>query len=556
MNIIKYIKEWWKEWDIHFYDHKKCDVFETEEKICGKDNLDFDWKKKCNIWKSTKFFDKIAWIKLDNIKKNEIAQQIVDDSFPTRLYWIQLFLSCVIVALWLFMNSIPVIIWAMLISPLLDPIKSLAFAITNGHKRMYFRSIKILLLSIVVAIISSVFVSFIVPFSHITSEIMARVSPTMIDLFVAFFSWAVAFLSLWFKKLQETVAGVAIAVALLPPLSIVWMWIFFLDFSITQGSFLLFLTNLVAILTVWVMVLYMFWFFPTNKIWQKRSFLIFLMVFFFVLLISFPLQKSMSQISYNIQTTNQINETIKSYFKSIDTKIDLDKISFHDLGDDLIRVKSVLNVPNDILITSENKNDLTKLLSLNLQKSIELDLNIVEISSVYISKEPSIEHLIIAKINNIFDESTNWIFLLDYKFLEQEKIILFLNLYSSNDVDKDSVYYKLLSDLKSEFLVDIEIIIQWQINWNHKNNKTQQELELERQFALLFSWSELEYLDIQQLLNGSGNDYMLLDIKFTTYDNSIKIRSRLREWKIVLEQYFDMEVTINSKIQYFSRFEI
>jgi len=56
------------------------------------------------------------------------------------------------------------------------------------------------------------------------------------------------------------------------------------------------------------------------------------------------------------------------------------------------------------------------------------------------------------------------VFLLDYKFLEQEKIILFLNLYSSKDIDKDDIYYTLLSDLRSAFSDDIEIIIQWQIN--------------------------------------------------------------------------------------------
>jgi uncharacterized membrane protein len=84
----------------------------------------------------------------------------------------------------------------MLISPLLDPIKAFAFAITNGHKNMYLRSVKTLFLSVVVAIVSSVFVSLIIPFSDITSEIMLRVSPTMVDLFVALFSGAIAFLSL------------------------------------------------------------------------------------------------------------------------------------------------------------------------------------------------------------------------------------------------------------------------------------------------------------------------------------------------------------------------
>ena len=172
----------------------------------------------------------------------------------------------------------------------------------------------------------------------------------------------------------------------------------------------------------------------------------------------------MLQISDNIKINNQINETIKSYFKSIDTKIDLDKVSFQNLWDDLIRINSVLNVPSDVLITNENKTDLTKILSLNLQKSIELDLNIVEISSVYISKEPTKEQLMMSKVKNIFDSTFKWIVLLDYKFLQQEKILLFLNLYSPKEVDKHDVYDTLLFDLKSEFPDEIELIIQWQIN--------------------------------------------------------------------------------------------
>ena len=172
----------------------------------------------------------------------------------------------------------------------------------------------------------------------------------------------------------------------------------------------------------------------------------------------------MLQISDNIKINNQINETIKSYFKSIDTKIDLDKVSFQNLWDDLIRINSVLNVPSDVLITNENKTDLTKILSLNLQKSIELDLSIVGISSVYISKEPTKEQLMMSKVKNIFDSTFKWIVLLDYKFLQQEKIILFLNLYSPKEVDKHDVYDTLLFDLKSEFPDEIELIIQWQIN--------------------------------------------------------------------------------------------
>jgi hypothetical protein len=61
---------------------------------------------------------------------------------------------------------------------------------------------------------------------------------------------------------------------------------------------------------------------------------------------------------------------------------------------------------------------------------------------------------------------------LDYKFLQQEKIILFLNLYSPEEVDRDDVYDTLLSDLKSEFPDEIELIIQWQINGKRQRMET------------------------------------------------------------------------------------
>jgi hypothetical protein len=108
------------------------------------------------------------------------------------------------------------------------------------------------------------------------------------------------------------------------------------------------------------------------------------MVIFSVLLISFPLQKSMSQIAKNMKITNQINNVSKSYFDSINDKILVDNINIKNILDDLVRVSTVLSVPSNTIITNEHKEDLTKLLSLNIEKSVELDLSIVEVSSVYI----------------------------------------------------------------------------------------------------------------------------------------------------------------------------
>ena len=84
---------------MHFDFEKKEIQFDDNVKECINTDIEIDVKKRCNAGKSTRFFDKIAWLKLNNIRKNEIAQQIINDSSPTKLYWIQLFLSCIIVAL-------------------------------------------------------------------------------------------------------------------------------------------------------------------------------------------------------------------------------------------------------------------------------------------------------------------------------------------------------------------------------------------------------------------------------------------------------------------------
>jgi hypothetical protein len=173
------------------------------------------------------------------------------------------------------------------------------------------------------------------------------------------------------------------------------------------------------------------------------------MVIISVLLITIPLEKSMSKIADNMKITNQINEISISYLASINNKILLDKMSFHNLSDDVLRVSAVLNVPSDILITNENKDELAKLLSMQIQKSVELDLNIVEISSVYISKQETKEDILLSNINDILLNSFEDIFVLNYRVIDKSDIFVFLNLYTHKDINKDSVYDLILSELRN-----------------------------------------------------------------------------------------------------------
>lgn len=171
-------------------------------------------------------------------------------------YWLQILFAAGIATLGLVLNSPAVIIGAMLISPLMGPILSAGLALATGDFVLGLRAITNLALSCVVAIIFAVLLVGLLPFKEMTNEIAARAQPTTLDLVVAFFSGAIGSIATCkqVKGVVTSIPGVAIAVALMPPLCVVGYGIGY-AFSVSgsegmrvaRGGGLLFLTNLVAI---------------------------------------------------------------------------------------------------------------------------------------------------------------------------------------------------------------------------------------------------------------------------------------------------------------------
>jgi uncharacterized hydrophobic protein (TIGR00271 family) len=171
-------------------------------------------------------------------------------------YWFQIFFAAGIATLGLILDSPAVIIGAMLISPLMGPILSSGLALAAGDLVLGIRATLNLLLSCMTAVGFAVLLVWALPFKEVTSEISSRVQPTTLDLLVALFSGAIGAISTCkrAKGMVTSIPGVAIAVALMPPLCVVGFGIgLAASVSISQGlqiaggGALLFLTNLVAI---------------------------------------------------------------------------------------------------------------------------------------------------------------------------------------------------------------------------------------------------------------------------------------------------------------------
>ncbi len=194
------------------------------------------------------------WLKVGAHERPAIYAQVYEtaDLFSVS-YWLEIFFSAGIAALGLVTNSPAVIIGAMLISPLMGPIMATGLALAVGDLYLAIKAIGKLLASVALAVGLSGFMVWLLPFHSITNEVLARTNPNLLDLGIALFSGlagAVAVSRSSSASGVTTLPGVAIAVALMPPLCAIGFGLG--DGANTQimgGAGLLFLTNLVAITT-------------------------------------------------------------------------------------------------------------------------------------------------------------------------------------------------------------------------------------------------------------------------------------------------------------------
>lgn len=177
----------------------------------------------------------------------ETAAAAVDNDLP---YWAILILSGAIATLGLAMNSSAVVIGAMLVAPLLAPIVGLSLALAMGDGRLALQTGAVVLASTLAVILTAALLTELLPFQSITLEISSRIRPTALDLGIAICSGLVGAVVTVARghRLSAAIPGVAIAVALIPPLGVAGFgmaagW----QRDIIGGSLLLFSANLAGI---------------------------------------------------------------------------------------------------------------------------------------------------------------------------------------------------------------------------------------------------------------------------------------------------------------------
>lgn len=235
-----------------------------------------------------RFFGKYAAM----IDQKSVIKDIYSELELSPGYFTMLNLANLIALFGLLINSIAVIIGAMLISPLMGPMISFGFAFVTGDNAVWQKSLKKLVVSVTITILVAAAATYFSPLNDVTDEILARTKPNLFDLLIAFLAGSAGAAAICTKKNYLTVVpGVAIATAVIPPLSVAGFGLGIGNLYIASGGFFLFFTNFVAIVMTSCLVFFFYGFRPTTTCdiekgkMKKRITLLLLLLF----IISIPL---------------------------------------------------------------------------------------------------------------------------------------------------------------------------------------------------------------------------------------------------------------------------
>ncbi len=181
-----------------------------------------------------------------------VSSMLKRDAREATSYWFQLLVAVGIATLGLVLGSTAVVIGAMLVAPLMGPIVHLGMGLATGSPYLVLRSGARVALSIVVATGSSALLTVFLPFHELNAEILARTSPTALDLLTAgFCALAGVFSALRpGSDTATTAAGTSIGISLVPPLCASGYGLGTGAWAVSTGAGLLFLANMVAIVLV------------------------------------------------------------------------------------------------------------------------------------------------------------------------------------------------------------------------------------------------------------------------------------------------------------------
>ena len=259
------------------------------------------------------------------VKSPEHRQRIVAVLFPdskdAHHWWfrfsVMMGLSVMIAVMGLSLNSVAVVIGAMLIAPLMTPVLGISAAIVMGWFGRLRNAVVLVALGSIGSVAISWAVTSVLPSSDriLTAEVLSRTSPDLRDLIVALAAGAAGAYATSRQDISSSLPGVAVAVALVPPLSVVGFALSIGRNDLARGALLLYVVNLFAIILVGAGVFLASGFVPRGRLRtaSKRIRIGVAVVTLALVAVAVPLTSASIRSAGRAQVSQTVNQTIVTW---------------------------------------------------------------------------------------------------------------------------------------------------------------------------------------------------------------------------------------------------
>lgn len=199
--------------------------------------------------------------------KSDAIERLIEGSTPNQDFFFMIILSILTATFGLLVNDLAVIIGSMLIAPMLYPLLSLSLGIVMSDSKLISRSFYTIAKSFLIGAGAAAVATFIFS-SHLqelTPEIVARTRTTIPNVMIAVAAGFAGSFALVKPKLNENLPGVAISVALIPPLAVFGIGLAKFNIEVINGSLILFLVNVGGIIFASMMTFSLMDFYTKRK---------------------------------------------------------------------------------------------------------------------------------------------------------------------------------------------------------------------------------------------------------------------------------------------------
>lgn len=255
-----------------------------------------------NIRKRFKYF---RATKAEPAQLEQVQTELLAESTPDLSYLVLIVGSCAIATFGLLSNSAAVIIGAMIVAPLMLPIRGLAFGALQGNVILFRKGLMAVVIGTLLAVTLAWCLGVLVGIPSYGSEILSRSEPTLLDLGIAVAAGGISGYAKIQPKISGSLAGTAIAVALMPPICAIGLGLAQANWSLSLGATLLYLTNLLGITLSCMLTFLLTGYTSLNR---ARQPLIWTLAFTGLLLI--PLGVSFAELVRQAQLENSLRRAL------------------------------------------------------------------------------------------------------------------------------------------------------------------------------------------------------------------------------------------------------